>query len=448
MLEYFKFNLKGISLFILCLLPISLLTGPAIPDISITLICILFLIYSFLHKDFKWLKEKWVRAGLAFWICLLFISIFALNIYDSFQDALIFIRYIIFAIAISHWLIKDKIILEFFLKILTLTIIFVVFDCLLQFINYNSLEGYGKDIFGFTSTHYGRLSGPFNDDVPGSHISRFIFFVVLLFCIVKKNVFFNNFIFIVIISLSFYVIWLSGEAMALATTILGILIYICFIKTKRYLLIITSLLTLFMIFMTNKFHIMNYDYKIISSTPYHHGLTISKFGECQEIESNNCSKLIKTNPEFLKVLGNFNQSIYFQIYKDAFYMWNDNKFTGIGLNNYERACKQNLKYRSKKINYGECSAHPHNIYIQFLSETGLIGFIFFCFFLIMIFQKILKNFYSDFNKFSFLNLCILFWPIMSTGSLLKNWYGIEVFLVIGLLISLSNINLSNSNSKS
>ena len=77
MLEYFKFNLKGISLFILCLLPISLLTGPAIPDISITLICILFLIYSFLHKDFKWLKEKWVRAGLAFWICLLFISIFA-----------------------------------------------------------------------------------------------------------------------------------------------------------------------------------------------------------------------------------------------------------------------------------------------------------------------------------------------------------------------------------
>ena len=58
MLEYFKFNLKGISLFIFCLLPISLLTGPAIPDISVTLICILFLIYSFLHKDFNWLREN------------------------------------------------------------------------------------------------------------------------------------------------------------------------------------------------------------------------------------------------------------------------------------------------------------------------------------------------------------------------------------------------------
>ena len=65
----------------------------------------------------------------------------------------------------------------------------------------------------------------------------------------------------------------------------------------------------------------------------------------------------------------------------------------------------------------------------------------------MIFLKILKNYSSDLNKLSFINLCILFWPIMSTGSLLKNWYGIEVFLVLGLLISLTNINLSNSNYK-
>ena len=94
MLEYFKFNLKGISLIILCLLPISLLTGPAIPDISATLICIFFLIHSFLNKDFHWLKEKWVRAGLIFWVSLLFISLFALNVNNSLQNAFIFIRYI------------------------------------------------------------------------------------------------------------------------------------------------------------------------------------------------------------------------------------------------------------------------------------------------------------------------------------------------------------------
>ncbi|MBD1147246.1 O-antigen ligase family protein [Pelagibacterales bacterium SAG-MED31] len=447
MLEYFKFDLKRISLIILYLLPISLLTGPAIPDISITLISILFLSYSFINKDIKWLKETWVIAGLAFWISLLLLSFFSINKYESFQNAFIFIRYIVFAIAISNWLINDKKSLEFFLKILTISIIFILLDCLLQFVNYNSIEGYGEDIFGFTSTHYGRLSGPFNDDVPGSHISRFIFFIILLFIISKKNIFFNNYSFIITISSILFIIWLSGEAMALATTVLGFVIYVIFIKRKKNLVIIAALVAFLMILVTNKFHISNYDYKIISSTPYHHGLIMNKFGKCSNVENKMCSKLVKTNPAFSKVIRNFDKSIYFQIYRDAINMWSDNKFTGVGLSNFEQACKENKKYRSKKINYGACSAHPHNIYIQFLAETGLIGLLFFSLFIFSILFNILKNFNSEFNKLSFINLCILFWPIMSTGSLLKNWYGIEVFLVIGLLISITKINLFNSNSK-
>ena len=61
-------------------------------------------------------------------------------------------------------------------------------------------------------------------------------------------------------------------------------------------------------------------------------------------------------------------------------MWSDNKLSGVGLSNFEEACKKNLRYRSKKINYGDCSAHPHNTYIQFLAETGLIGFTFLVYF--------------------------------------------------------------------
>ena len=114
MFTYFQFNLKGISLILLFLLPISLLTGPAIPDISITIIAILFLIHSFILKDFQWLKEKWIIAALTFWISLIFISFFALDISKSFQNAFIFIRYIIFSIAISYWLLIEKRNLTFF----------------------------------------------------------------------------------------------------------------------------------------------------------------------------------------------------------------------------------------------------------------------------------------------------------------------------------------------
>ena len=36
-------------------------------------------------------------------------------------------------------------------------------------------------------------------------------------------------------------------------------------------------------------------------------------------------------------------------------------------------------------------------------------------------------------------LLILFWPIMSTGSLIKNWYGVSVFFVIATSLCISKI---------
>ena len=36
-------------------------------------------------------------------------------------------------------------------------------------------------------------------------------------------------------------------------------------------------------------------------------------------------------------------------------------------------------------------------------------------------------------------LIILFWPIMSTGSLLKNWMGVSTFYIIGICLSFIRI---------
>ena len=158
-------------------------------------------------------------------------------------------------------MIKDKKTLIIFLKILTLTLIFVIIDCIYQFVGYESLKGFGEDIFGFTSTHYGRLSGPFNDDIPGSHISRYLFFSIFLFVISKKTMYINNFTLFLFSSLSILIIWLSGEAMALATTVMGILIYIFLINNKKFIIILATLISILLIFIIGQFHKMNFDYK-------------------------------------------------------------------------------------------------------------------------------------------------------------------------------------------
>ena len=72
-----NFNLRSISLYLIYFLPISLIMGPAIPDISITLVGILFLIHSFYNKNFFWIKEYWVKAGILFWLMLITLSFFS-----------------------------------------------------------------------------------------------------------------------------------------------------------------------------------------------------------------------------------------------------------------------------------------------------------------------------------------------------------------------------------
>ena len=51
---------------------------------------------------------------------------------------------------------------------------FVCIDTIYQFLNYSSENGFGEDLLGFKSNWYGRLTGPFgNELIPGSYVSKF-----------------------------------------------------------------------------------------------------------------------------------------------------------------------------------------------------------------------------------------------------------------------------------
>ena len=57
-------------------------------------------------------------------------------------------------------------------------------------------------------------------------------------------------------------------------------------------------------------------------------------------------------------------------YLSALNIFFDNKLFGVGVKNFRKICKED-KYNYSKLT---CSTHPHNTYIQLLSETGLLGF--------------------------------------------------------------------------
>ena len=98
-------------------------------------------------------------------------------------------------------------------------------DTLFQFFNYNPKTGFGKDLLGFKSDWYGRLTGPFGDElIPGSYISKFGLLGYAYFIISKKFEK-NSFIHSIYLSLIFVVSYLTGERMAFAHMHLDYLFY-------------------------------------------------------------------------------------------------------------------------------------------------------------------------------------------------------------------------------
>ena len=436
MINYFSiFFISALSI-----IPFSLITGPAIPDLTITFSGIFFLFLIIYTNNLKKiLQDKLIYFSIFFWIFLLLITFTAENKYLSFRDSLIFIRILFIPILILYLSNIDEKFLYRVILIIFVSTIFVSIDTFYQFVNYKSEFGFGSDLLGFKSDWYGRLTGPFGDElIPGAFLSKFSFIGLLyIFLKNKKNI---KLKILSTLYLSFIglIIFSSGERMALATFLMGVGFLFLFYSNKRVIFFSSFILIVFLIFMTTKIHPFYNDSKIIESTPYHLGLKVEKTFSCEYDQTQKCKKTILLQPEFTKVIKNFNISAYGEIYKVGLEMFKDHKLFGVGLNNFTYLCQNDSRYRNSMAIYS-CPSHPHNIYLQWLIETGIFGLLFFIIYLINLFYLILKNKSSEYYLISMSTILILFWPIMSTGSLLKNWNGVSTFFIVGLCLSISRL---------
>ena len=435
-------NTDKVFSILFALVPVLLITGPALPDITITFCAIYFLItFIFIKKKYNFITDNFFLVSIFFWFCILFISFFAYDKTKSFQDSIIFLRLLIIPTTAYFLFFDSKKKIKFAITVIFICICFVLTDTLFQFINYNSKDGFQRDLLGFIPKWYGRLTGPFGDElVPGAYVSKFGLLGYLFFIFIKK-IKYQKFLEIVYLSLLGLVCFASGERMAMATFFLALFFLLIFLKKRRILLLFSIIVSFTLIVLCYKFHPFYNDYNIINSTHYHQGLTIEKFFYCHEGVSLKCSKILNLQPSFLEIIKNFSSSAYGEIYKVGLNMFLDNIFTGVGISNYQITCINIPKYNQIMVNY-ECASHPHNTYIQWLSEGGLITFTSFIFLLSFIFSFLIKGTNQMvFKLIAIASMIILFWPIMSTGSLIKNWNGVLSFYIIGLCMSLNRIKL-------
>ena len=119
------YQIKNIFTFLLILVPFFLITGPAIPDIIITLSGLFFLFWFFLNKNkTELLNNNLIVFSLMFWLSLILISFFAYNKEKSLQEAIIFLRYLIIPICCYFLFFKDQKYLNYLL-LLVLILVFL-----------------------------------------------------------------------------------------------------------------------------------------------------------------------------------------------------------------------------------------------------------------------------------------------------------------------------------
>jgi O-antigen ligase len=128
-------------------------------------------------------------------------------------------------------------------------------------------------------------------------------------------------------------------------------------------------------------------------------------------------------------------------------MFIDSPLVGQGPKMFRVLC-DDIKFNPNKV-ARTCSTHPHNLYVQLLAETGLLGLLFIlalCFTIIklilnhtVLFIKKREYLLSDFQICLIACFLMTLWPIIPTMNFFNNWMNVIFYLPVGFfLYSLNN----------
>ena len=319
-------------------------------------------------------------------------------------------------------MIENKIIhLKYFFIISSISVLFVCFDIVFQFLN-------GKDIFGFEIEGSGRkLGGPFGDEyIAGGFIQRFsiLSFFILPIFYSKLSKRYSKFLIPCLFIIFLLGIILSGNRMPLILFLFATFLIIIFDKrTRKYILTFIAIFSLiFFLF-----------FKFNQEVRYN----FSGF----KTQISNMIVILLDGKE-----SNVNQPLYLKEFSTFYNTWQMNKFVGGGIKNFRYYChvRPFIDPNSKFI----CNMHPHNYYLEILTETGIIGFtiillIFFNVLFISFFKKYFSNLPLENNDkmipFIFLFIAEIF-PLKSTGSFFTTGNATYIFLILGIIIGLARSN--------
>ena len=409
---------------LLSLMPLSFIAGNMIININTILIILstLILFRGDIFKSKFFLIDKIIFIFFGFVIfTALFNDVFYLNklswgtAYATTLRSFLFLKYLLLYISIKFLIEKDYINFKLFFISCSLASLFVCFDIIYQF-------SFGKDIFGYEAIPgFRKLGGPFGDElIAGGYIQRFSIFSFFLIPLFYKN--FSpkilKFLIPILLIIILISLILSGNRMPLLLFILLVSLIVIFNKqTRKYFISFASiLLIIFSLAFT-------FNQKVKNNFNSFYG------------QISNMAKIL-INKDF-----DNNSSQYFKEFASFYDTWLLNKYIGGGIKSFRYYChvRPNIDKNSKFV----CNMHPHNYYLEILTETGLIGFfIISIIFILILYKTFYKKYFDSNSSLTYNNISVPFiflffveiFPLKSTGSFFTTGNATYIFLIMAILV--------------
>ena len=401
--------------YITVLVPVIFVSGPFLADLMTVIISIYFF-YFVLSKKLIFGKSLYIYFFSLFYL-LIIISSFFSYLNNTFVSGgyLFYFRYPIFALML--FLIVHK-----YPKIKYYIFWLLNFIFLLFFID--SLKEYftGYNLINFERLVGNRITSFFGDEpILGKYILFLLPLYVYLYLDNISKI--KNYIFYFFLFICSVIIFISGERTALLLLIMFLIIYFILCEEINYLNILFLLLVpiclLIIIFFDQEMY-----QRIILDT-YN---TINIFND----PSNYSVNLIH----------------YVDMYSVSYEIFKENYLIGAGPKSYRLVCADYIS-----IYPNSCNTHPHNIYLQLLSEMGILAFT--TFFLLWslivyyLFRCLINKFKNDLiinKKLTILvtNYFLILFPFLPSTSFFNNWHNVLFYFPLAfLLYEIHQSNLLN-----
>ena len=383
-------RLRRANLFLFAALPAALLFSRGIADAMVVVIGLSFLAVILAQRQWGVFRHPLILPLLITWLILnIAVSPFAIDPEASYSRSLPWLRFIVFFAAVSFWILKTRQDVSTLALAWGIILLGVAADGLIQLLFGMSLSG--QPIFS------NRLTGPLDRPNIGIFVARIGLPLMAAWAWLAetrkhRHLVYSKLLILAFSAIMMMFIFLTGERAASLLTIIAL----------------TAVVILIMILLPR--------YRL------HGFLGLAVVGIAVAGILVTSERILNRAKATVEVVGDIWGSIYGELIGAGLRIWLDNPLTGVGLKNFRTACEE----IRDRFPISECNPHPHNIYVEWLSEAGIIASLGFAIFVTFFALSLIKPLSRKNNgriagAFLVGSAIVTLFPFTASQSFFSNW---------------------------